>query len=364
MVRRIESVGTARCGLVILTFAAALTILGARPALAAPPSTSACVGAQLPVALVGERDAQWRHVTIFGPRGTPVWTRTAGETAHGRPFRPQRTGVFRTIYRSRTNVARVETIVVRCENRPTLTLSNGRAPILRLENARPGQSDSGCVVLAYAGPGPASVRLYGRTTGTGLDRHVRLTVTRGTISQTAAGSCRGFAPDATNYLGAGPGVLFRGTLRRFADSSSEGNPDPVQAYRKLWAPGESHAYKLTVSLTAGNAAQGLRAGQTFTWAAESRPFGVDGTGGFSGSSGGSDGSPLRDALARMLKDLAQTTRAVAEASAFPLLLLLLVLVFLIVQDRIDRRDPKLALAPVYPDPDLPFLPPSVRGGVA
>ncbi len=44
--------------------------------------------------------------------------------------------------------------------------------------------------------------------------------------------------------------------------------------------------------------------------------------------------------------------------------LLLVLAFLVVQDRIDRRDPKLALAPVYPDPDLPFLPPLPRGAAA
>ncbi|WP_432545862.1 hypothetical protein [Kineococcus sp. SYSU DK004] len=32
----------------------------------------------------------------------------------------------------------------------------------------------------------------------------------------------------------------------------------------------------------------------------------------------------------------------------------LLLLFLLVQDQLDRRDPKLALAPVHPDPDLPF----------
>lgn len=35
-----------------------------------------------------------------------------------------------------------------------------------------------------------------------------------------------------------------------------------------------------------------------------------------------------------------------ETAAFPLLLLLIVLLFLTIQDRIDRRDPKLALAPI------------------
>ena len=60
------------------------------------------------------------------------------------------------------------------------------------------------------------------------------------------------------------------------------------------------------------------------------------------------------------------TRAVADAvkaiarhpdkSVFPLSLLLLVLAFLAIQNRIDRSDPKLALAPTFADPDLEFRP--------
>ncbi|HVE98925.1 MAG TPA: hypothetical protein VNA12_07075, partial [Mycobacteriales bacterium] len=51
--------------------------------------------------------------------------------------------------------------------------------------------------------------------------------------------------------------------------------------------------------------------------------------------------------------------AVAKGAAFPFLLLLLVLLFLLVQHEIDRRDPKLALAPVYAEHDLAFSPPLV-----
>jgi predicted phage tail protein len=61
------------------------------------------------------------------------------------------------------------------------------------------------------------------------------------------------------------------------------------------------------------------------------------------------------------------TRAVTDAvnaitrnpdkSVFPLSLLLLVLGFLAIQNRIDRSDPKLALAPTFADPDLEFRPP-------
>jgi hypothetical protein len=39
----------------------------------------------------------------------------------------------------------------------------------------------------------------------------------------------------------------------------------------------------------------------------------------------------------------------AKILSFPLALALIVLLFVAVQNRIDRKDPKLALAPVAPD---------------
>jgi hypothetical protein len=48
----------------------------------------------------------------------------------------------------------------------------------------------------------------------------------------------------------------------------------------------------------------------------------------------------------------------ADKTVFPAILLVIVALFLVVQDRIDRSDPKLALAPLFPDPDLDFPPPS------
>jgi predicted phage tail protein len=57
--------------------------------------------------------------------------------------------------------------------------------------------------------------------------------------------------------------------------------------------------------------------------------------------------------------VADAVRAIAEhpdKSVFPLSLLLLVLGFLAIQNRIDRSDPKLALAPTFADPDLEFRP--------
>lgn len=52
----------------------------------------------------------------------------------------------------------------------------------------------------------------------------------------------------------------------------------------------------------------------------------------------------------------QAVPAVAKGSGLPLTLLVPILLFVVVQHLIDRRDPKLALAPTYPEPTLPFDP--------
>jgi hypothetical protein len=56
--------------------------------------------------------------------------------------------------------------------------------------------------------------------------------------------------------------------------------------------------------------------------------------------------------------------AVSEGSAAASALYLVVVLFLAVQDRIDRNDPKLALAPVFGVPDLPFESPPRPGDEA
>jgi hypothetical protein len=75
-------------------------------------------------------------------------------------------------------------------------------------------------------------------------------------------------------------------------------------------------------------------------------------------------SRLRDFLAGAFERIKQITQVVgqvveevAERTAFPAGLALMMAGFFALQDRIDRRDPKLALAPVHSEPDLAFLPP-------
>ena len=61
------------------------------------------------------------------------------------------------------------------------------------------------------------------------------------------------------------------------------------------------------------------------------------------------------------QQLAYAATVAAPQTAFPMALLLMVVAFLAIQNRIDRNDPKLALAPVYADRHLGFGPPLPGG---
>jgi hypothetical protein len=222
---------------------------------------------------------------------------------------------------------------------PTLELRDGAKAVLSLENAKPGSETTGCVPLTYGGSEPAPVRLYGKTSGTGFDRYLDLTVTR-------RASCQALERSA---------LVYRGTLEDF--------PDRLQtAIEETWAPNETHAYRFEISVRDDNAAQGLTARQTFTWAAKGNldtPVGD--------KTEEADATPLArppgmNGLGELLRRIGRVAAEVGRRSAFPTSLLMLVLGFLSLQNRIDRRDPKLALAPVYPTPELSFdAPPETEG---
>jgi len=61
-------------------------------------------------------------------------------------------------------------------------------------------------------------------------------------------------------------------------------------------------------------------------------------------------APATGPLATILR----TARTVLTTTAFPLALLIVMLAFILLQDAIDRRDPKLSLASAYADPELSF----------
>lgn len=139
------------------------------------------------------------------------------------------------------------------------------AAMLSLAGAKPGDSDAACIVIDYSGTLPASVKLYGSTGGTGLDQYLDLRVVRGTKSS-AFDDCSDFAADAADYIGAGSGVIYDGTLQGYPDGYG-GGIDDAPGSAETWTNGETHAYKFVVTVQNDNAAQGLNATQAFTWEA-------------------------------------------------------------------------------------------------
>jgi hypothetical protein len=125
-----------------------------------------------------------------------------------------------------------------------LTDNDAASASFTLTDLAPGDSDTSCLQVTYTGSLPALVRLYGTTTGTGLDAYLNLEVTRGTGAGTFD-DCTGFVADATNYIGQGAGVIYSGTLAAFGADWSAGTADPRTAsVPEAWTSGEVHGYRV------------------------------------------------------------------------------------------------------------------------
>ncbi|HYP23106.1 MAG TPA: hypothetical protein VEV43_06000, partial [Actinomycetota bacterium] len=83
---------------------------------------------------------------------------------------------------------------------------------------------------------------------------------------------------------------------------------------------------------------------------------IDLTGDGSATSGGV-GTPggTRNGFTASIADLARTAGEAVKTFAFPLSLTILVVIFLLIQGEIDRRDPKLAFAPVDSSKDMVYF---------
>lgn len=149
-----------------------------------------------------------------------------------------------------------------------LTDEDGGAPFATL-NMDPGTIGSACQRVIYNGTLPAHVRLYGTTTGTGLESNLGLTIIRGTRATGGGISCTGFTADAQVYLrGMAPGVVFAGTLADFPDAAAVAIHDKPQG--GAWATGEVHTFQFIFTGGSSKAADGKNASQTFTWMADSK----------------------------------------------------------------------------------------------
>ncbi len=138
--------------------------------------------------------------------------------------------------------------------------------MLALTNAKPGDADTSCIRILYTGSLDSTVRLYGSVSGS-LANYLTLTVTRGTDSSPSFDSCSNFTADATNYIGAGAGVVYSGALSSFPSTYAGGLVDPTSGSPETWTTSEAHSYRFVVTLQDNNAAQGLTGDASFTWEA-------------------------------------------------------------------------------------------------
>ena len=233
------------------------------------PPKSICLGTKMRVGvrhrLSGKRSFT---ITISDPSGRKVWTKKGSTRSTWRSwsFRPAQLGTFKTVYTRPGRDRTYRTKVVACTANSVLLDDDYGSAMLTLSNAAPGHTDAGCIRVTYGGSYTSSVRLYGSTSGTGLDEYVQLTVVRGTLPG-SSDSCVGFIPDTVDHTGAGPGVIFQNSLDEFPDNYEDGVVDPVDGSEETWTNGESHAYRFVVTLVDENNAQGLTAGQRFVWEA-------------------------------------------------------------------------------------------------
>jgi hypothetical protein len=155
----------------------------------------------------------------------------------------------------------------------TITDNDNEQRLFSLSGMQPGTTATACIKVTYTGSAAANVRLYGTTTGTGLDQYASLQITRGTYSspEPSFGSCTNFNADSTTYITGQPaGVMYVGTLAGLPTSWATGLADPSSAAPETWTTSEPHVYKLQLTLGDNAAAVSKTATQIFTWEAQNQ----------------------------------------------------------------------------------------------
>jgi len=132
----------------------------------------------------------------------------------------------------------------------TLSDNDGGSALYSLPAAKPGDSATSCIEVAYGGTLDSTVKLY--TTGAigDLGEHVELEIEPGTQASPSFPSCNGFTPDAG-------GALFDGTLDDFAaahSSYANGLADNPGTSVSAWTTDDSVVYRVTATLAANTPA--------------------------------------------------------------------------------------------------------------
>jgi hypothetical protein len=201
-----------------------------------------------------------------------VRRRAIGAPQRAWMFRAGRVGPYRIAFHHLTQVRILDLLAVRCAGPVAIRENDRGRAMFRITDMKPGQTKKRCIRVTYSGTRPARVRLYGATSGRGLDRYLDVVVTRGWARRDEFPSCRTFVPDRRSYVGLGRGVVFVGTLAGLPDDWASAVDDATFGFRRSWLRGQSHVYRIAVTLPrrTGNDAQGINARQRFVW--EARPL--------------------------------------------------------------------------------------------
>src|SRR5262245_23677888 len=148
----------------------------------------------------------------------------------------------------------------------TIAISDNDAgsAMFNITNAKPGDVWTRCIKISYNGSLSADVKLYELGGGGPLSPYLKLKLEQGTHPEPTFPSCTGFTPDAT-------GTIYEGQAFGSIGSSYETGAPVVPAGKTVWNPGESLAFRATITFDA--AAPELAQGSTtsaFTIVAEAR----------------------------------------------------------------------------------------------
>ncbi|HEX9890835.1 MAG TPA: hypothetical protein VGB28_02075, partial [Actinomycetota bacterium] len=226
------------------------------------PSPSVCTGGTIKLGVRKRANPARYRIAVRSPSGSVIFSKRGKATRKLRSWRVRLNaeGVYRITYKTYRKTFRFRTDAVICQDESKVSLSIDQAAIasLDMENAAPGDRAEACVRVAYAGTLPAEVRMYGSSTGTGLDPYLLLTVTRGTLPPGEGGSCEGFVADPEDHIGFAPGVVYRGSLAGYPSDWATGVVDPTPGAPEEWTDAEERAYRMEVELQDDQAAQGLQ----------------------------------------------------------------------------------------------------------
>jgi hypothetical protein len=147
----------------------------------------------------------------------------------------------------------------------TLTDNDGGStPLYDITNAKPGDTQTSCIRVAYSGSLPATVKLFTPSTIGALGPQVNLKIESGTQAAPSFPSCNGFSTETT---------LFDAALSTFATSYGGGITDYPGTVATSWVSTDAVVYRVTATFSASapDASQGASTGlHTLRWEARNQ----------------------------------------------------------------------------------------------